>query len=1011
MNSNKTLNIKTELQNYGVASSIIRLFRDAATPELLDYLDLVEPRGLDAQQELLPDGVAESQGHPLLFFVNESRLLLPSEEKEVKFDHLRRSLACRGDRAYLARILPGELRVTPVNLADRTPEWRLYRANSGEAITFFSRLAEGYYDGKGEPSDADFVFKEMFNLLNCGIDRIAHRIGWEDVLSLVGRALFFRFLKDRQIVTERDTKRIAPQANELLACFDNAENAYATSQWLDRTFNGDFLPLRDNGNRAFFLNIAGRSKLVFGHLSAIVRGLKPVGSEDYQIKFSWNDFNFAHVPVGLLSQVYEAFCWKWEHRNAKETSVHYTPRRVAATLVDEAFDSLPNAADACVLDPACGAGIFLVLALRRLYRERWKTKRPDTKVIREILERQLAGFDISDSALKLSALSLYLTAIELDPEPIPPEKLRFKALNNLVLFNHRRQGVDPAVGPVIGSLGDHVSKQFDGHFDLVLSNPPWTSLPKKHGSLADQFTEITRDIIERKGEVLMAREYQNPDFAPDLPFLWKSSEWCKRGGRVAMVLPARILLKQEDIPRRARETIFRLLDVTGIINGSNLSDTEVWPTMSQPFLLFFARNQRPKDGNVIRLITMQYDAALNGKGEVRIDSKSIQPVEVATTFDEPWLWKALAVGTPIDVEVIRRINAAGGKPLKHYWGDDLGLNNSSGYMIKPDQAQKVCNFIRGLPNLAEVPTGTFAVDISNLPRFNRSTACRPRNRAIYRAPLALIKQAPGPDRTQGWALLSFDDVAFNQSLHGYSGAGNREGNLLVRYLHLFAHSNIRMYYALTTRPRFGSERRVLDKGDLDQSPIIPLSKLSMEQRDTVLALSKRLVEKDKQVFEEIDSFFGHLYGLDKLDLETIRDTLDVCLPYNESRIRACRMPTGIEREVFRRRLEAVLRPFFKVLGKEPQVVLWKPDDSYLWKESLFNILIISEAGSVNAKADGLFRSMILKLADETGTTRILQRIEGGLLVGLLAQYRYWTTTRARLLGAEIVRQHMDIFEE
>ena len=78
------------------------------------------------------------------------------------------------------------------------------------------------------------------------------------------------------------------------------------------------------------------------------------------------------MPVGLLSQVYEAFCWKWEYRSARETSVHYTPRRIAATLVDEAFDGLPDAHEARVLDPACGAGVFLVLAFRRLYRERWK---------------------------------------------------------------------------------------------------------------------------------------------------------------------------------------------------------------------------------------------------------------------------------------------------------------------------------------------------------------------------------------------------------------------------------------------------------------------------------------------------------------------------------------------------------------------------------------------------------------------------------------------------------------
>ncbi|MHB9027484.1 MAG: HsdM family class I SAM-dependent methyltransferase [Candidatus Latescibacterota bacterium] len=505
------------------------------------------------------------------------------------------------------------------------------------------------------------MFKEMRNLLNCGIDRISHQLGWKNVLSLVGRALFFRFLSDRDVVTEHDRKRIAPQASELLACFDNAENTYSTCQWLDRTFNGDFLPLENGGSRAFFEDM---DNSVFYHLRAIIRGEKPVGAEDYQTRLNlkWCDFDFAHIPVGLLSQVYEAFCWRWEHRSAKENSVHYTPRRIAATLVDEAFDNLPDSHRARVLDPACGAGVFLVLAFRRLYRERWHAmdERPDTNAIREILENQLAGFEISDSALKLTALSLYLTAIELDPEPIPPEKLRFNVLNNRILFNHRLEKSD---GPVKGSLNPDIGDRFDRQFDLVLSNPPWTSLSQKHKKLSDEYIKVSKAVIERKGETGLAHNYWNLDFAPDMPFLWKATEWCKDRGRIAMALPARILLKQEDIPRRARETIFQLIEVTGIINGSNLSDTEVWPEMNEPFMLLFARNQRPGDGHLIRFITPQYDKALNRKGEIRIDSKSVQPVEMEATFDESWLWKALSIGTPLDVEVVRRIKSASGRPL------------------------------------------------------------------------------------------------------------------------------------------------------------------------------------------------------------------------------------------------------------------------------------------------------------------------------------------------------------
>jgi hypothetical protein len=1010
-----TVNLRAELQNYGLTSRSIRMFGHSASPELLNYLDLIEPRGPDAPQELFPEGVAESQGHPLLFFINESRLTQTPAEQDAKLGRLRRILACRGDRAYLARVRQGELLVTPVSLSDRTPEWKPYRAGTGEALTFFSRLALGYFDGKGEPEDAEFVFKEMFNLLNQGADRLAHILGRANVLSLVGRALFFRFLCDRHIVTEGDTKRIAPKANEVVACFDNAENAHATSQWLDRTFNGDFLPLTDGGSHSFFASVTERSKTAFSHLSAIVRGLEPVGAEDYQtkLKLKWSDFDFAHVPVGLLSQVYEAFCWKWEDRNAKETSVHYTPRRIAATLVDEAVDGLPRAHEARVLDPACGASVFLVLAFRRLYRERWEStcQRPDTKAIRAILEKQLCGFDISDSALKLSALSLYLTAIELDPEPIPPEKLRFKALSNLVLFNHRRPGVDPDDGPVIGSLGAHVGSRFDKQFDLVVSNPPWTSLAEKHKALAAELTAVSKAIIKREGAAALALDYQNPDNAPDLPFLWKSTEWCKPGGRIAMALPGRILLKQEDIPRRARETMFRLIEVTGIINGSNLSDTGVWPKMGQPFLLLFARNQRPKDGQVVRLITPHCDTALNHKGEVRIDAKSVQPVEVDAILDDPWLWKALTVGTSLDVEVTRKLKGAAGKPLERYWKSELKLASGKGYRIAESQKQQPALHLKGLPNLDSTDVFRFLVDAAELDPFTRDEVSRRRASSIYEAPLALVKEAPGIDRTLGWALLSFDKVAYNESFYGYSAAENADGELLVRYLHLFVHSSLWLHYALLTSAKFGAERRRFYKADLDECPIIPLDKLTAEQQRTIRVLSKRLVAEDMNVFSDIDEFFVTLYGLDDFDLEVIRDTLDVCLPYDESRERACRVPTGAEREAFRRRLESVLRPFFKVLSKEPQVVVWKPDDMFLQKEAPFSILLVGQRGHTPAEPNTLFRNVILNLADDTGTTRIIQQVEGGLLVGILSQYRYWTPSRARLLGAEIVRQHISLFED
>src|SRR5438876_10917315 len=102
---NETLNLKAAMQCYGVSSHSFRELGGTASSGSLDYLDLVQ-RDDDSQlkaDNLLPDGVAESQGRPLLFIVNESRLAQTPKEQEQQLKTLRRKLACRGDRAYLAR--------------------------------------------------------------------------------------------------------------------------------------------------------------------------------------------------------------------------------------------------------------------------------------------------------------------------------------------------------------------------------------------------------------------------------------------------------------------------------------------------------------------------------------------------------------------------------------------------------------------------------------------------------------------------------------------------------------------------------------------------------------------------------------------------------------------------------------------------------------------------------------------------------------------------------------------
>ena len=202
-----------------------------------------------------------------------------------------------------------------------------------------------------------------------------------------------------------------------------------------------------------------------------------------------------------------------------------------------------------------------MLAFRQLVRRRWEHdgKRPGTSVIHQVLYKQICGFDISESALRLAALSLYITAIELNEIIRPPSALRVpEALKNLVLFNRGpKNAADRKKGFALGSLSDEVSKSFEGAFDVVVGNPPWTRLkPKgeneqakeanrKHNALIDkQFTKIGVRVLKATGLAEEAQNYDAPGGVPDIPFIWRAKEWARPGGVIGLALEARLILTQ-----------------------------------------------------------------------------------------------------------------------------------------------------------------------------------------------------------------------------------------------------------------------------------------------------------------------------------------------------------------------------------------------------------------------------------------------------------------------------------
>ena len=1012
------MNVAQEVKDFG-CFDVVSL-DSKPTPKHLDYLDLLEMSGTES---LKVDAVAEFQSRPLLYILSGERARNVDDNKMLNLQCL---LANRGERAYLGVLEPGELNVYPINLdrsllLDIPP--KIIRKDSSAAPLFFQSVVNGVFSLEGQPEEADHVFKKIDDLLTDSSKTLIKRYKLEPmgVLSFLGRALFFRFLWDRKIVEARELHAVCPEAKRLGDCFKNVANSVSTCRWLDETFNGDLLPLPGDYEDVFRQADEQTKGNLFLHLRAILQGWKKESHKQFQYSIDWGDLDFAHIPIGVLSQVYENFSKIWDPKQSKKTSAYYTPKNLARYLVDEGFEGVTSKKDAQVLDASCGAGIFLVLAFRKLVAARWEHdgKRPDTKTIQSILYNQLCGFDVNEPALRLAALSLYITAIELNETPRPPESLKFpKSLMEVVLHNQRRPEEEADEGFVLGSLRPDLPDEFDGRFDLIIGNPPWTKLEKgkekeqekRLKEINARFTELTRKILINLGLKEIAQKYQNPAKVPDLPFLWRSTEWAKPGGIIALVLPGRIFLKQSKSGVRAFKAILQGIKITGILNGSNLSDSAaVWPGMNQPFMLFFARNCLPEADSHFYFVTPHLERHLNDKGRIRIDYQSAQPVAIRKTMEDSRLLKTLAVGTALDVEVLRKLDDLKWPSVGQYWRSQR-LYSGLGYNLSPNQAQYDASFMSKLPDFRRPANHEFSVDVSSILKFSRSTAHMPRRIELYTPPLLIVPESPGPSASSPKSYVVWEPAAFSKSYYGFSAHGSEEPNLVIALLHLITHADLFRYYVLLTSSRIGAERRTFLKENVNHFPFPEINKLFDEQQKHAVKLSQELETAIEKPWAEINSFICDLYGLDEYDRQVVKDTIQVASPYKEARDRANAPPTTAQRKDFYAALQRMLEPFFRITHETIQV----DELDVVANESpaSWHFFAVSSSSAPTTPSRATQRNLISRITEEankTGCSRVVVQEKRLLLVGIISQYRYWTISRARLCALNILNDHLDAF--
>ncbi len=991
------------LEPFGADREALHLL-DADGPELLPYATLTNARRDNGSMLGVVGAVYEWQDAPLIFLVDAGEV-----EDAAQIHRLRRLLAMRGDAPYLGIVAPGRLDVYTIALDRKKPAQARVEIDlsSDTNKDLFPHLAN--HRPSAARTKQGWISNVVLNLLTEAIDRlIGLDLDHGDAISLVGRALFARFLGDRELLPSELT---ASEAAATL--FDNAANARATCAWLDQTFNGDLLPLSED----IFEALPSDAFNVLGNI--LMRA--PGGQLYLDWAERWDRLDFAHIPVGVLSQAYELYLRSHAPAKQRKEGGFYTPRPIADLLVRASFRALErdgSCVAARILDPAAGAGVFLLTAFRELVAARWRAdeKRPNTQCLREILYEQITGFDINEEALRFAALALYLISIELDPHPQPVDKLRFDDLRGKVLHLVGSEQIEAGSG--LGSLGPLVGDEHRGRYDMVVGNPPWSTGTK----LADWslVTETVARIASERAGAKIAPPLPNEGL--DIPFVWRAMEWAKPGGQLAFALHARLLFQQGDGMADARRMLFQAVDVTSVINGVELRQTKVWPEISAPFCLLLATNRVPETGAGFRLISPRLETALNASGTMRIDAHSAEIVATQQLVETPDVLKILFRGTKSDLGLVGRIRGKGFPTLESFWREAIGVSDrgrmagsGQGYQLLRPSSRTRKNgdglpgadaaYLHGLPDVTVASLDDKALDTQRLQLFRHARIHDPRDPLLFKAPLAIVHKSPPADRERIRVGVSDTAVAFNENFYGYSPCGFEHPEEFVRYLALVLGSKFALWFALLTSGEFGFEREVIEKSALDRIPLPDFRELPRDRWDEIRQLFEGLRAPGAS-WDDVDRWVAELYGLGVDDLQIISDTLAYNLPFANTKIAAQAPPEASDVENFCSLLENELAAWGKRFNRPLTVRMIAIRPSSPWMGLVLQVGTDTPTVRVQQDWDAL-----LAVADASAATEVmLEDGDDALLIGRLAQARYWSETQARLLAQHIIWSRLDFLK-
>lgn len=456
--------------------------------------------------------------------------------------------------------------------------------------------------------------------------------------ALMAQVIFLCYLEQRGIVGKayRETHSL-----EVLESYISRQDGVGIDNLLKRLsadFNGDFLSSKDGGAPQWStLGRAGfRSVKLF---------LDAVDFETGQGSF-WR-YDFSHIPVELISGIYETLL---KDRQGK-LGAYYTPRHLANLVAEQAFEAFDDPAMCTVYDGACGSGILLTTAFRKMLRHAEVAQGRRLRFAERVrlMELNLFGNDLDETACWITAFSLYLSLLEgLDPADV--SQLQSDA--NQKLPHLVGPGRNIQKGEVQGDFFSP-SNPFAGkrQFDIFLCNPPWRE------SDDDEAPTWEAWCREQVPPYPIGRRQIAAGFA------YRAMHSVKPNGVVALIMPLNLVIGATSQSHEFRRRWLEDARIERIINFGDVRRL-LFPAAKHPCAVVRAR-PRPQVEGVIALgdEDVEYWApktdvslALGRLALHAIDRKMLTARDI---YAKPYLLISAYWGEQRDLELLRRLQKLG----------------------------------------------------------------------------------------------------------------------------------------------------------------------------------------------------------------------------------------------------------------------------------------------------------------------------------------------------------------